>query len=250
MTPRWAAPANVGALMSTRQGGVSQPPFNSLNLGSGSGDEPGAVASNRARFAAALGAQPFWLRQVHGVAVVEASRAGLALPAPQADASFTTEPGVACTVLVADCLPVLFAAANGRAVAAAHAGWRGLAAGVLQATLARLCAAAGCAPVEVAVWLGACIGPRQFEVGADVLAAFAPTPDERLTGLFKPRPRADGAMRWLADLPGLARQVLHQAGVNEVASLDACTVAQPGTYFSYRRDGASGRMAAAVWLRG
>ncbi len=247
--PQWAAPARVGALMSTRHGGVSMPPFVSLNLGLGSGDAPSAVASNRARFAAALGAQPFWLRQVHGATVVQASRAGLGLPAPQADASFTAEPGVACTVLVADCLPVLFAAANGRAVAAAHAGWRGLAAGVLQASLERVCAAAGCAPVEVAVWLGACIGPRQFEVGADVLAAFAPLTDEHLAALFTPCPRADGAMRWLADLPGLARRVLRQAGVTDVASLDACTVEQPDSYFSYRRDGASGRMAAAVWLQ-
>ena len=183
------------------------------------------------------------MSQVHGARV-------LRLPADagsgtlEADAAISTEPGIACTVMVADCLPVLFAAPAGRGVGAAHAGWRGLAGGVLEATVAALCEAAACSAQDLRAWLGPCIGPRQFEVGADVVAALGGGP------CFVERPRPDGAMRWLADLPGLARERLRAAGVTEVSGGEWCTVEDASRFFSFRRDGVSGRMAAAVWLRG
>lgn len=249
IVPDWAAPAGVVAAMSTRHGGVSRPPFDSLNLRpaglrADATDDPEAVAENQRRFAAALGAQPVWLDQVHGADVVRLQPGLAGPPFPVADASVSTEPGLACAVLVADCLPVLLAAGNGRAVAAAHAGWRGLAAGVVENALAALCEAAGCAPADVHAWLGPCIGPRQFEVGADVLEAFGGGP------LFVPRPRPDGSARWLADLPGLARGRLHRAGVQAVSGGRWCTVEEPSRFFSFRRDRLTGRLAAAVALRG
>src|SRR6185436_10728393 len=165
MQPEFHAPSNVGAWMSTRDGGVSAPPWDTLNLGRSVGDDAAAVRENRARFARRIGAAPVYLRQVHGARVVRIDREMADAEPVEADAAFTTEPGVACTVQVADCMPVLLAAPNGRAVAAAHAGWRGLAGGVIEAALAALCDAAACAPADVLVWLGPCIGPSAFEVG-------------------------------------------------------------------------------------
>ena len=266
--------------MSTRHGGASQGPWAGLNLGAFVGDDAQAVAENRRRFAAALGAQPVWLRQVHGKAVRRLVAADLAAGADvasimdaadaadaeqaaharncantasvtdaPADAAWTDVPGIACTVLVADCLPVLFAVDDGRAVAAAHAGWRGLAAGVLEATVQALCSGSGVAPSRVRAWVGPGIGPRQFEVGADVLAAFgasaaAPGPH------FVARRRPDGALRWLADLPALAVRRLQAAGVQAVSVDGGCTVEAASDFFSFRRDGVTGRMAVAVWRRG
>ena len=229
--PAWAAAPGVGAWMSTRGSGVSRPPWDSLNLGKAVGDDPTAVAENRRHFTARTGALPLWLRQVHGMRVVRASRALADTEPPVADASWTDEPGVACTVQVADCLPVLLAAPEGRAVAAAHAGWRGLAGGVLEATLRALCSGAGCEPHQLAAWLGPCIGPRRFEVGADVLQAFGG--DE---ACFVPR-----GERWLADLPQLARLRLQRAGVQQIAGGTWCTVEDRSRFFSYRRDGLTGR---------
>lgn len=253
LTPDWSAPEGVGAWMSTRAGGVSQGPWASLNLGTAVGDDPAAVAENRLRFAQAIGAAPVFLRQVHGVRVVRldaALTAGQADGAPiEADAAVSTERGIACTVQVADCLPVLFAAPAGRGVAAAHAGWRGLAGGVLEATVDALCEAAGCAPSEVSAWLGPCIGPRQFEVGAEVVEAFAAPVPPGEAPRFVPRARPDGAMRWLADLPQLARDRLQAHGVHAVTGGSWCTVEDASRFFSYRRDGVTGRLAAAVWLR-
>jgi polyphenol oxidase len=246
ITPGWQVDGRIGALMSTRAGGVSRAPFDSLNLGRSAGDEPVAVDENRRRFAAALGgARPVWMSQVHGVQVrrlKSADPAGAAVDA--ADAAITTEPGVACCVMVADCLPVLFAAPDGLGVGAAHAGWRGLAGGVLEATVAALSEAAACAPHRLQAWLGPCIGARQFEVGADVLEACGGGAH------FVARPRPDGAMRWLADLPGLARARLHAVGVTQISGGDWCTVEERSRFFSFRRDSVTGRMAAAVWLRG
>jgi hypothetical protein len=240
----WPAPAGVGAFMSTRAGGVSTGPFASLNLGDHVGDDPAAVAENRHRFAQALGAEPVWLRQVHGARVVDA---GAVVPAdaPQADGAWTDRPGVACAVLVADCLPVLLAARNGRAVGAAHAGWRGLAAGVVEHTLSAVARAAACEPLDVIAWLGPCIGTRQFEVGPDVLEALAGSPSER----FVPSPAREGRARWMADLPGLARDRLQAAGVHRISGGHWCTVGGVSDFFSFRRDGVTGRLAAAVWLR-
>ena len=243
LVPDWPAGGRVGALMSTRAGGTSAPPFDSLNLGRAAGDDPAAVDENRRRFVAALGgATPRWLSQVHGRAVVRLWAADAAAQAPQADASITTDPGLACVVTVADCLPVLFAAPGGRGVGAAHAGWRGLAAGVLEASVDALCEAAACAPGEVCAWLGPCIGPRQFEVGADVLEACGGGPR------FVERPRPEGQQRWLADLPGLAFDRLRAAGVTRLSGGAWCTVEDRSRFFSFRRDGVTGRMAAAVWI--
>ena len=240
----WELPAQVGARMSTRQGGVSQGPFASLNLGDHVGDEPAAVAANRAAWSARLeGARPLWLRQVHGCEVVNAAEAVRLGSTPQADGCWTAEPGVACVVQVADCLPVLVAALNGRAVGAAHAGWRGLAAGVVERTAEAVARAAGCGPQDLTCWLGPCIGPRQFEVGPEVVEAFGGGPR------FVARPRPDGQMRWLADLPGLARDRLTAAGVRTVVGGAWCTVEDASAFFSFRRDGVTGRQAAAVWLR-
>lgn len=244
IAPDWRVDARVGALMSTRAGGVSAAPFDRLNLGRSAGDDRAAVDENRLRFAAALeGARPAWMSQVHGARVMRLS-AAQAFTALEADAAITTEPGIACTVMVADCLPVLFAAPEGRAVGAAHAGWRGLAGGVLEATVAALCEAAACSAHELQAWLGPCIGPRQFEVGADVVAAFGAGPR------FVERVRSDGALRWLADLPGLARERLQAAGIAQFSGGSLCTVEDASRFFSFRRDGVTGRMAAAVWLRG
>lgn len=252
MRVEWPAGPRVGAWMSTREGGTSPPPWSGLNLGVAVGDDPARVAANRAEFAAALeGARPVFLRQVHGTRVVRLSAADLEAATPhEADASLTTEPGIACTVQVADCLPVLLAAPDGRGVAAAHAGWRGLAGGVVDASVAALCEAAGCAPGELVAWLGPCIGPRQFEVGAEVVAAFGG--DAADPQRFVPSPRAhdDGRPRWLAHLPQLARERLAALGVTRVSGGAWCTVEEASRFFSFRRDGVTGRLAAAVWLRG
>jgi len=250
LRPLWTALPQVGALMSTRAGGVSAAPWDSLNLGNAVGDDQAAVAENRRRFVAATGAQPLWLQQVHGNRVVRASAAWAAAQLPQADAAWTDEPDVACVVQVADCLPVLLAAPEGRAVAAAHAGWRGLAGGVVEAALSAICSAAACEPRELVAWLGPCIGPRQFEVGADVLQAFGQSPAQADPLRFVARARADGAPRWLANLPQLARDRLQRAGVWNVSGGDWCTVEDRVRFFSYRRDGVTGRLAAAVWIRG
>ena len=246
LAPPWAG-GRVGALMSTRAGGESVGPYATMNLGKSVGDDPTRVAANRDRFAAACGGAPVFLRQVHGTRVVrlDAADAGPDAPVHEADASVTTESGIACTVQVADCLPVLFAAPDGRGVAAAHAGWRGLSAGVLEATVAALGEAAGCRPGEIDAWLGVCIGPEAFEVGADVLAAFGAPLDR--TGGRRFVPTQPG--KWLADLAGLARDRLMAAGVERVSAAEGCACLDASRFFSYRRDRVSGRMAAAVWIR-
>jgi polyphenol oxidase len=233
--------------MSLRGGGASRGPFASMNISLAVGDDPAAVAQNRARFAAAIGVRPVWPWLVHGAEVARL-RAGAPdiAPAP-ADAVWTSERGLACTVTAADCMPVLFALRDGSAVAAAHAGWRGLAAGVLEATVQALCAGTGARPADLQAWLGPCIGPRQFEVGADVLAAFGQPPDAPDHQRFMSRPRADGAARWLAHLPLLVQDRLQAIGVVQCTRADTCTVEDPSRFFSFRRDAVTGRMAAAIW---
>jgi len=251
LRPDWQAPPAVRSLMSTRLGGVSAAPFHSLNLRppglrGDAVDDAAAVFENQRRFAAALGATPVWLDQVHGTRVVRLGPADLAPGAPlqQADASISTSPGIACTVLVADCLPVLLCSDDGRAVGAAHAGWRGLAAGVVDQTVAALCAAAQCPPERLIAWLGPCIGPAAFEVGAEVLDAFAGDPAQASCFAFSPR--ADGSPRWRANLPLLARQRLAALGVRRVSGGYWCTATDASRFFSFRRDGRTGRLAAAV----
>lgn len=257
LRPDWPAPAHVKAVFTTRAGGVSQAPFDSLNLGDHVGDAPGAVAGNRERLRAAIQAAPVFLQQVHGVAVAELDRPLQGPGAPVADACLSANLGQACAIMVADCLPLLFTDTQGRWVAAAHAGWRGLAGqggvgvveSVLQA-LRRRAASEGCAQAEWLAWLGPCIGPLAFEVGAEVRAAFVVVQPE-VAGLFAPQ--AEG--KFLADLAGLARQRLRAAGVTSVWGNNGtpgwCTVGQASRFFSHRRDaarqGSTGRMAACVW---
>ena len=245
LVPEWPT-SGVGALMTTRRGGIGTAPFDSFNLRDGLGDDPQAVAHHQRQLAQAAGAVPVYLDQVHGASVVRLTAADARPVAPlrEADASITTEPGLACTVQVADCLPVLFAAPQGRAVGAAHAGWRGLAGGVLEATVRAMCEASGCAPAELHAWLGACIGPRRFEVGSDVLAAFGADPTAR----FEPAFMRCGPGKWLADLPLLARERLRRAGVVSIGGGDWCTASNRSRFFSFRRDGVTGRMAALVWI--
>lgn len=251
MHPDWLRPVwraqGVDALMSTRSGGVSAAPWDSMNLGIAVGDDAAHVDRNRAVFKEATGAELVFLKQVHGTRVVRLTREHLEAPVMEADACITTEPGLACLVQVADCLPVLLAAPGG--VGAAHAGWRGLAGGIVEATVSALCQATGCEPQQIECWLGACIGPQAFEVGADVLEGFGVQETGADPSRFKPlRPG-----KWLADLPGLARDRLSKAGVTQVSGAAWCTVrdrlGDRSRFFSFRRDGVTGRMAAAIWRR-
>jgi YfiH family protein len=211
------------------------------------GDEPDAVQANRARFLERLAARATWLRQVHGRDVLQIGVDTPEHPQESYDAAWTRERGRACMVGAADCMPVLLATRDGAAVGAAHAGWRGLAGGVVEATLQAICEGQGLPPADVQVWLGPCIGPRQFEVGADVLLAFGQDPSRPEPGLFVPRVRPDGSSGWLANLPALARQRLQAAGVHRISGSDACTVEDASRFFSFRRDGRTGRMVAAIW---
>lgn len=233
--PDWPAPAHVKSLMTTRMGGVSQGLHISLNLGSHVQDDAAAVAANRAQLRLMLPAEPIWLNQVHGTRVLQADAV---IGVPDADASYTRHPGVVCTVLTADCLPVLFCARDGSIVAAAHAGWRGLAAGVLETTLAAM----QVPPAEVMAWMGAAIGPDAFEVGAEVRETFIASHPQSVAA-FKPQ-----AQKWLADIYTLARIRLNAYGVTAVYGGGWCTYTDAARFYSYRRDGVTGRMATLIWL--
>ncbi|KTT17674.1 peptidoglycan editing factor PgeF [Pseudomonas putida] len=235
LTPDWPAPASVRACVTTRQGGVSLPPFDTFNLGDHVGDDPAAVAQNRLRLSGEFDIQPAWLKQVHGLAVVDADPSRVV----EADASWTDRPGIACTVMTADCLPVLFCDQAGTQVAAAHAGWRGLAGGVLEATLDRL----DVPPAQVLVWLGPAIGPQAFEVGLEVRDAFTAVHPEAA------RAFVDGERpgKLMADIYALARIRLAARGVTAVYGGGLCTVSDE-RFFSYRRTPQGGRFASLVWL--
>lgn len=232
--PDWPAPANVRACTTTRQGGVSAGPYASLNLGDHVGDDPAHVTENRARLRRelALPAEPLWLTQVHGIAVAE-GQGGCA------DASVAFAPGTVCTVMTADCLPLLLCDRAGTAVAAVHAGWRGLLAGVIEAAVARLRIPAA----ELLVWLGPAIGPQSFEVGEEVRTAFM-AEDAAAAAAFRPAPGG----RWLADLYALARLRLARCGITAVYGGGLCTFSDAARFYSYRRDGVTGRMASLIWL--
>ena len=255
LTPQWPAPAAVCALSTLRGGGVSAAPFASLNLAAHVGDAPAAVAENRRRLRAAAGlpAEPAWLAQVHGALILDldagvttgvvtgvATGVAAGAAAGPADGAVTRTPGRVCAILAADCLPILFATESGDAVAAAHAGWRGLAGGVIEAIVRSLAAA----PPSLLAWLGPAIGPRHFEVGPEVR-------DELLRG----DPQADEALaenargRYMADLYVLARRRLAKLGVERVYGGGECTFSRSDKYFSHRRDGQSGRQATLIWLR-
>ncbi|MNX52463.1 Laccase domain protein YfiH [compost metagenome] len=238
--PTWPG---VTYFCTTRAGGVGVAPHDTLNLGRRAGDDPAAVTENRRRVRAAVPGDPLWLRQVHGSEVVDADSPDLP-DEPALDASVTSHPGRVLAIMVADCLPVVIADADGKVLGAAHAGWRGLAGGVLEHTLAAMRAKAPAATGWRA-WVGPGIGPQAFEVGQDVLDAF--TADDPATArYFTPRPGLPG--KWLADLAGLADFRLRRAGVQEVALSGMCTVSQAQRFFSYRRDTETGRMALLAWL--
>ncbi len=234
----WPAPAHVRALTTTRAGGASHGPYESFNLGDHVGDDPDAVRQNRARLceALALPAEPLWLKQVHGVRVVAAATTAAGI---EADGAWTDRPGVICAVLTADCLPIFLCDRKGTKVALLHAGWRGLAGGIIESGLRAM----STPPEEVLVWLGPAIGPDSYEVGDDVRRAFL---DDDPSAAEAFRPAAAG--RWLADMYTLARRQLRQRGVCAVYGGDRCTLRERDRFYSYRRDGATGRMASLIWL--
>ncbi|WP_338800033.1 peptidoglycan editing factor PgeF [Pseudomonas sp. RSB 5.4] len=235
LTPDWPAPASVRACVTTREGGVSEAPFDSLNLGDHVDDRPEAVAENRRRLTEHFSIKPAWLQQVHGIDVAHADPGVVAT----ADANWTATPGVACTAMTADCLPALFCNRAGTRVAAAHAGWRGLAAGVLETTLDHLDTAAA----DVLVWLGPAIGPKAFEVGPEVREVFVNQLPEAAAA-FVP---SHNAGKFMADIYLLARLRLAERGVTAVYGGGFCTVTDP-RFFSYRRASRTGRFASLIWL--
>ncbi|KMJ46847.1 hypothetical protein AB204_01650 [Xenorhabdus khoisanae] len=242
--PDWPQPDNVGACSTTRLGGVSLPPYDSLNLGAHVGDKPESVEQNRTLLVeyAQLPQHPTWLEQVHGTRVItlgSQSHDGQSQENNQADAVYTNIPGQVCAVMTADCLPVLFCSISGDEVAAAHAGWRGLCAGVLENTVSRFNAK----PEMIRVWLGPAIGPEKFEVGSEVRDAFIATnPD--LAQAFTPY-----GDKFLANIYLLAKLKLQSVGITDIFGGTACTATEEKNFFSYRRDGNTGRMATLIWLR-
>ncbi len=259
LIPDWPAPANVRALCTTRAGGGSLAPWTGLNLAAHVGDDAGAVVANRALLRRQLPADPVWLTQVHGTRVIDPATHTPDLPPPEADAARTQARRTPCAVLTADCLPILLcdrgggrgatpAAATRAAateVAALHAGWRGLADGVIEATAAAM----QTRPRDWLAWIGPCIGPEAFECGDDVVAAFCDGHPEARSA-FRPHPHNPG--KWLGDLPAIARQRLVALGVppSAIHGGDLCTVSDPQRFYSFRRDGVTGRMASIVWLEG
>jgi len=237
--PSWRAPETVRAVSTTRSGGRSRGAYASLNLADHVGDRADHVAINRATVARALELpdSPVWLRQVHGAAVVDAARSA---PGTEGDGTWTDRPGQVCAVLTADCLPVLLCDTEGTRVAALHAGWRGLAAGVLEQGVAAL----GGAPERLLAWTGPAIGATVFEVGEEVREALC-AGRPRAEAFFVPAQRSG---HWLADLRGLAGERLRACGLSEVSHDEGCTLSEADRYFSYRRDGACGRMATLIWL--
>lgn len=237
--PDWPAPGCVRALTTTRVGGLSSGPYASLNLAQHVGDDPVRVGENRARVREAFGlpTEPMWLEQVHGCDVVDV---GTEATGCRADASLAMEPGQVCAVLTADCLPLLLCNRRGNRVAAVHAGWRGLAAGVVEAALDKI----QDSPENLLCWLGPAIGPGKFEVGPEVREAFL-TEDNNAGAGFR---NAGDGEHWYADLYQLARRRLARRGVTAVYGGDRCTFSEPGCFFSFRRDGITGRMATLIWL--
>ena len=245
--PRWPVPPHVKSVCTTRAGGVSQAPYTALNLGSHVGDDAQHVQQNRKLLQQALVAHPVFLDQVHGTRIVRLS--GTTPHGTQADGATTQVPGLVCTVMVADCLPILLCNRQGTQVAAVHAGWRGLADGVLEAAVQAMqpSSAADFNAADILAWLGPCIGPQAFEVGDEVRAAFMQH-SPAAARCFKPH----GAHKWLADLGALAQQRLKLLGITLIYGNDGspswCTVTNATTFFSHRRDRISGRQAACIWL--
>lgn len=239
ITPDWPAPANVHSLQTTRLGGVSSGVYGSLNLGDHVKDDPHCVAANRQRLSRYLPSEPVWLNQVHGIDVIDAALASCIVAA---DASFSSRKQVVCVTMTADCLPVLLCDDAGTVVAAVHAGWRSLCDGVIEATITHMLQAAPVTASSLMAWLGPAIGPNAFEVGPEVRAQFM-AKDAQAESAFV----AHGE-KWLGDLYAIARQRLQRMGVTRVYGGGRCTYSEPETFFSYRRDGDTGRMASLIWL--
>ena len=266
LVPDWpGAPANIGFVCTTRRGGVSPDPYGpgpqaiataggGLNLGVHVGDDPSNVAFNRAILRGRLPTEPAWLSQVHGTVVVRADRLGRG-EVPEADASIAAMPGAVCAIQTADCLPVLLANRAGTVVGAAHAGWRSLAGGILESTVDAMRAEVGSSEEggEISAWLGPAIGPQEFEVGEDVLAAClsgadgAAVDEAAVRSAFVARPGISG--KYLADIYALARLALKRVGVNDVSGGDLCTVSDASRFYSYRRDKVTGRQASLIWIK-
>lgn len=240
ITPDWPAPANVKALQTTRRGGISSSPFDSLNLGSHVGDVPRAVAHNRQLLEPLMPSEPVWLEQVHGTLVANADHASCL---PQADACIARHSGSVCVVMTADCLPVLMCDEDGTVVGAAHAGWKGLAAGVIEATVKEM----DIAPRKLMAWLGPAISQDSFEVGAEVRAAFIDH-DARASEAFIRLPENVHGEKYHADIYLLAHQRLNTLGISRIYGGNFCTFKQREKFFSYRRDGVTGRMGTFIWL--
>lgn len=236
LIPDWPAPENVKALQTTRNGGISGAPYGSLNLGDHVGDSPFAVERNRALLEPLLPGKPVWLKQVHGTAVVNAQGAGCR---PEADACMSTRAGAVCVVLTADCLPILLCDERGSVVGAAHAGWRGLCDGVIEQTVRAM----HVQPAALMAWLGPAIGYRAFEVGDEVRAAFVARQPQSAAAFAASTPN-----KWLADIYQLARLHLNALGVTRIYSDGLCTYTDRERFFSYRRDGVTGRMGSFIWL--
>ena len=240
IVPDWPVPLKVRALQTTRLGGVSRSPYASLNLGDHVGDDRSAVAANRAllRESLAGGGEPVWLEQVHGTRVVDAAEHLANRVPPQADAAFSRQSGVCCAVMTADCLPVLFAEEGGSALGAAHAGWRGLAAGVLENTVVAMGAPAS----RITAWLGPAAGPQAYEIGEEVFEAFVTSDASAASAFIATRPG-----HWRVDLYRLARQRLAAIGLTRIHGGDLCTISDPQRFYSHRRDARTGRMASVIW---
>jgi hypothetical protein len=239
--PDWALPSGVTAWQTCRGNGPK--PYGGFNLGQHVGDDPDHVDDNRARLQQRIPNKPVWLDQVHGTTVVEIPLAS-DLPPPQADAVMTCAPNVVCAIMTADCLPVLLADRSGRIVGAAHAGWRGLASGVLEALVGQMTQRIAGRPQDLTAWLGPAIGPTAFEVGSDVVDAFVSLSTDNQHFFSSQAPG-----KWLANLSGLATQKLRALGVTDVTPSGCCTYEDPNRFYSYRRDQVTGRMASMIWMR-
>ena len=246
--PSWVVPQQIDAFCTTREGGVSNAPFNSLNLGLNAGDLLEDVLQNRSILKSYLPAEPIWLKQIHGNGVsTPTSRKSLLNGSFEADASVTNIPNEVLAILTADCMPVLFSSMHGDVIGAAHAGWRGLSGGVLENTIEQMRALSpGLMPKDIAVWMGPTIGPTAFEVGEDVAQAFASQAQAILSEAFEPIPGSPG--KYLANLYLLAQDRLRSIGIEEIYGGDFCTFNDSANFFSYRRDKVTGRFASMIWI--
>jgi YfiH family protein len=246
--PSWTVSQQIQAFCTTRQGGLSKAPFNSLNLGLNAGDDAADVLQNRRIVRSSLPAEPLWLKQIHGVTVsTPATRNALGTRPFEADASVTNIPNEVLAILTADCMPVLFASRSGDVIGAAHAGWRGLSGGILENTVNEMMALSpGLMPSDISAWMGPAIGPSSFEVGEDVLQAFSQQGQDILSKAFIPINETPG--KYLADLYLLARDRLRLIGIEQIDGGEFCTVNDPERFFSYRRDKITGRFASLIWI--